>query len=150
MKIEEALKLTRSFKSEYEKLLINLIFTTNTVNTQQIKYFKKYDLTQPQYNLLRMLRGSHPKSLSVGDAQSRMVFPNSNVTRIVDKLIRKNLVTRTENKENRRVMNLNITEKGLNLLGVIDNDYEEVVKLMKKLSVEEINTMNKLLTKLRD
>lgn len=149
MKIEEALKLTRSFKSEYEKLLINLIFTTNTVNTQQIQYFKRYDLTQPQYNLLRMLRGSHPKSLSVGDAQSRMVFPNSNVTRIVDKLIRKNLVTRTENKENRRVMNLNITEKGLNLLGVIDEDYEEVVKLMKKLSIEEINTMNELLTKLR-
>lgn len=150
MKIEEALKLTRSFKSEYEKLLINLIFTTNTVNTQQIKYFKRYDLTQPQYNLLRMLRGSHPKSLSVGDAQSRMVFPNSNVTRIVDKLIRKNLVTRTENKENRRVMNLNITEKGLTLLGVIDEDYEEVVRLMRKLSIEEINTMNELLTKLRD
>jgi DNA-binding MarR family transcriptional regulator len=148
MKLEEEIKQKR-FNSEYEKLIINVLFTGNWMSLISGKKMKPFRLTLPQYNLLRILRGQHPNPATVNTLIERMLDKSSNASRIVDKLLLKGLVTRRICKKDRRSVDVVITEKGLSLLENIDGYRAEWNKKFNTLTKEEAKKLNYLLDKLR-
>jgi DNA-binding MarR family transcriptional regulator len=149
MKIDQQIRQVK-FKDEYQKLLINLLFTGNWVTMHQTNVLKEFDLTPQQFNLLRILRGKHPHPVSVGDAQERMIYPTSNVTRITDRLLDKGLVIRSGNQVNRRVQDLHIHEQGIILLETIDIHYKRLTSVLDNLEEQEAELLNFLLDKIRE
>jgi DNA-binding MarR family transcriptional regulator len=149
MGLEEDIK-QKEFKSEYIKLALNIMYTGNWLHLVQTRKLKKWGLSHQQYNVLRILRGQHPKAASVGTVLSRMLEPSSNITRLVDKLEVKKMVSRCENKDNRRMQDLKITKDGLKLLEEIGSELDDLSKLFEYLDIDEVKTANKVLDSLRD
>ncbi len=149
MKIEEELKTT-NFLSEHQKLHLNLMVSASRVKSRINEKLKKFGLVSEQYNVLRILRGSHPNPMCIRDIHSRMIEKSSNTGRIVEKLLRKNYLVRTESPEDRRFYSINLTEKGLDLLKKVDADIVFDKLINPDLSEEEIKSLNSLLEKLRD
>lgn len=149
MKIEEELKTTRIL-SEHQKLHLNLMVSSSRVKSRINEKLKKFGLVSEQYNVLRILRGSHPGAMCIKDIHSRMIEKSSNTGRIVEKLLKKNYLIRTESPEDRRFYSINLTEKGLELLKKVDKeiDFDKIIN--PDLSEEELRMLNSLLEKLRD
>jgi hypothetical protein len=148
MKIEEAIK-QKSFPNQIEKVMVNVIYTGNYFNSLNIKRFKFHGISPEQYNVLRILRGSHPKSLSILDVSSRMLNRNSNATRLVEKLRVKGLLVRRVCEKDRRQVDIAISDKGLELLQIIDVEMKEWMDNFKDLTHEESVQLNFLLDKMR-
>lgn len=148
MRLEEEIKQEK-FESEIQKLMINQLFTGKWVNDLISKYLKPYGLTTQQYNVLRILRGQHSKAISVNAVAVRMIDKMSNVSRLIDKLKDKGLVLRTINQDDRRQVDIEITEKGLKLLVEIDNVQPKIKEHFKTLTETEAKQLNNLLDKLR-
>lgn len=148
MKIEDEIKQS-AFKNEYAKLLVNLLFTGNWIHHYNKKFLKKYSLSPEQYNVLRILRGQHPKPASINMLNDRMLDKMSNVSRLVEKLRIKDLIIRKESENDRRQVDIFITDKGLDLLSKIDLEIPYVEKQFHNLSEEEATMLNNLLDKLR-
>ena len=148
MQIEDEIK--GRFRNERHKGLINLTFTVKQLSYNFLQTLKIHGLTEPQYNILRVLRGFRNQGpSSIGFLKERMLDKSSDVSRIVDKLYDKKLVVRAENKEDRRQKDVRITEKGLTLLKEMDSIELEVDKLLHKLNAEEVVLLNLLLDKIR-
>jgi len=138
----------RSFKSEYQKAIINLIYTYNWT-TEQIKHIlDKEDLTPQQFNILRILRGSEIP-LSTLQIRERMLDKMSDTSRIVDRLILKGLNKKVTCKRDKRLVDVTITDKGRKLLQRLDKHEHEIEAVLKSLTEEEANTLNILLDKIR-
>ena len=148
MRIEEEIK-QQVFKSEYQKAYINLIYTAGYVEQQQAEIFKPYGITLPQYNILRILRGQHPKPATVNLLIDRMLDKTSNASRIVDKLVLKGLVSRTQCEHDRRTVDVLISKAGLDLLARIDKESDSIHTGMHKLTEAEAQHLNQLLDKIR-
>lgn len=148
MKIEEEIK-QKKFKSEYQKMFINLVYTANWMNTQQMRMFKEFDLSVQQYNILRILRGQVPNAVNLGLIQERMLDKNSNASRLIEKLKTKKLVERKESKIDRRQVDIMITEKGLDLLKKMEGRVDEAEASYANLTKQEAETLSDLLDKLR-
>jgi DNA-binding MarR family transcriptional regulator len=148
MKIEDEIQ-QRTFQSEYHKLHINLVFTANWLQFRQSVAFKEFGLTLPQFNVLRILRGQHPKPATVNLLIERMLDKTSNASRIVDKLEAKALVTRTVCPSNRRAVDILITEAGLALLQRMDAVVSDATLGLQNLTEQEAAQLNALLDKLR-
>lgn len=148
MKIEEAIK-QKAFTSEYHRLMVNLLFTSSWLQSLQSKAFKSYDLTSQQFNVLRILRGQHPKPATVNLITERMIDKMSNASRLVDRLIDKQLVVRTTCPNDRRAVDVRITEAGLKLLEELDKTASSWEKPLHQLTEEEAHQLNELLNKLR-
>lgn len=149
MGINEDIKQSK-FKSEMEKSIVNLIFTSNWLNEQHHKIFKPYGLTTAQYNVLRILRGQHPNAATVNLIIDRMLDRMSNVSRIVDKLVIKDLVSRKQNKDDRRAVDVIITQKGLDLLAELDDVTANFQKETDVFTEEEKIQFNSFLDKFRN
>ena len=149
MKLEEEIQ-QKKFKSETQKLAINLIYTTNWLNSQYSSFFKNSDITLQQYNVLRILRGQHPNPCSIKLIKERMLDRMSDASRIVDKLKAKNLLIRKECPMDRRSVDVVITDKGLDLLKTLDTIDEDYKEIFNSLTKEEMVMLNTLLDKLRD
>lgn len=149
MEIGKEIKQTK-FKNEYQKMLINILFTSNWLAAKHAISLKPFGISTQQFNLLRILRGQHPKPASVNLLIDRMLDKNSNASRLVEKLRLKKLVERTICPEDRRAVNVIITQKGLDLLAEIDKQENSFFKDLKNLSEKEAETINSLLDKLRD
>lgn len=148
-KIEEEIK-QKSFKTEYQRLVANLLFTTNWLENQLHQYLKEYDVSMQQLNVLRILRGQYPCPCMLGVIQERMLDKNSNVTRLVDKLMKKELVSRSQCIENRRKVDIIITENGLDLLEKMETIEDKIEELLNNLSTQEARQVSNLLDKLRE
>lgn len=148
MKLEEEIK-QKKFKNEYHKLAINLAYTYNLLNYQNHLKFKDKDITPQQYNVLRILRGQHPNPCNLKLVKERMLDRMSDASRIIDKLKSKGLVERRECPDDRRNVDLLITEKGLNLLKSLDFIDDEFKSIFKNLTVQDAKTLNELLDKAR-
>ena len=148
MKIEDEIK-QKKFKSEYQKMYINLVYTANRLNTQQMRMFKEFGLSVQQYNILRILRGQVTTAINLGLIQDRMLDKNSNASRLIEKLKIKKLVERKESKIDRRQVDIMITEKGLDLLKKMDVKVEEAELIDSNLTKQEAETLSDLLDKLR-
>ncbi len=130
--------------------MLNLIYTTNWLTAKQDSLFKDSDVTVQQYNVLRILRGQYPNPCNIKLIKERMLDRMSDASRIVDKLFTKKLLLRTECPNDRRSVDIIITEKGLELLKSLDYIDELSKENVKSLSDDEIDTLNNLLDKLRD
>lgn len=129
----------------------NILHTGNWMNEKFSDHLKQYALSIQQYQVLRSLRelGGEPANLLT--LQAEMVSKNSNTTRLVEKLRLKGLISRIQSEENRRMVEIRITEKGLNLLAEIDDVHSEFKNdIVEGLTEAEILTLNKLLEKIRN
>ena len=149
MLIERQLE-SQSKLDPFRKVLLNIMFTGNWGNEKATDFFKQYDLTSPQFNILRILRGQKGKAINLQDVQERMISKMSNTTRLIDKLILKKLVTKRIDKFNKRQVEVRITKKGLDLLETIDKEIPPFMEtIMKHLSYKESLILNELIDKLR-
>lgn len=150
MKLEEEIK-QKKFESDYQKLLLNVIFTGNWLNSLSTKSFKPYGVSPQQYNVLRILKGQHPNAISVNQIVERMLDKNSNASRLVDKLVIKDFVKRETCEKDRRQMDVAITDNGLDLLKEMEENLEHVDQLIAKtISKKEAEQVNAILDKMRD
>lgn len=139
------------FRNEYHKGAINLIYTVKHLSYGFLQMLKTHGITEPQYNILKVLRGfSAEGPASIGFLKARMLDKNSDVSRLVDRLYEYGYVDRKENTTDRRQKAVEITEKGLALLAGMDDCENKTDSLLKNLSTEEINELNRLLDKIRE
>src|SRR6218665_3462003 len=120
MSIEKDIKQQKPFKSPYQKLVVNILFTNNWMNSDHMNILKPFDLTAQQYNVLRILRGQYPSPITVNGIIERMLDKMSNASRLVDKLLTKELASRCDNKDDRRACDVRITQRGLDVLKEIN------------------------------
>jgi DNA-binding MarR family transcriptional regulator len=134
-----------------KQVTLNLIYTTSLVSDKNTSFFKKYKLSAPQYNVLRILRGQKMKPINLSSIQERMIHKSSNAGRLVDKLVTKGLVGRSICKENRRNIEIIISQDGLDLLFLIEPELNILEnENLKNLNSDELLLLNSLLEKLRD
>lgn len=148
MKIEDAIQ-QREFKDPYNKLVVNLLYTHSYLVTSQNWLFKPHDISPEQYNVLRILRGQNGVPTTVSSIQDRMLNKMSNASRLVEKLKTKELVKREECPNDRRQVDVIITEKGLELLNLLQTQVENGNKNFVHLDLVEVNQLNDLLDKMR-
>lgn len=148
MKLEDEIK-QQSFRNEYQKLAVNLIFTGSWINFKSYEMLKPFKLTTQQFNILRILRGQYPNPATVNLLIERMMDKMSNASRIVDKLVGKKLVERKLKEDDRRCVDVIITDKGLKLLDKIEAGEKQMERTFETLTVKEAKELNTLLDKLR-
>ena len=148
MKIDDAIQST--FQSSGQRAMVNVRYTSNFFATKQNQFMASYGLSMPQYNILRILRGAK-KSISVNAVKDRMVEKSPNTTRLMDKLFDKGLIERERCTNDRRIVYVQISAAGLELLKEIDVAFssDESNMMPTTLSVEEADTLSDLLDKLR-
>lgn len=148
MLLEEEIK--GRFRNEYHKGLINLTYTTKQLGYEFYQALKQHDITEQQYNVLRIIRGFRAEApLSIGFIKERMLDKDSDVSRIVDRLFQKNMVSRNENATDRRQKSVDITEAGLALLSSMLECEKKIDTLLQNLTEEEVLQLNFLLDKIR-
>jgi len=145
MKIEEEIKQVK-FKSPYQKAVINLLFTANWLQGHHQHFLKQFGLTLQQFNILRILKGQYPSTISGTEIKSRMLDKNSDVSRLLDRLEVKGLITKTTCPNDKRAADISINTAGLELLKLLDHQQKEIETLLK-LSAEEAEQLSNLLDK---
>jgi DNA-binding MarR family transcriptional regulator len=148
MSLEQDIQQER-FPNEFEKAMVNVLFTSSWLYNINAGRLKPHDITPEQFNVLRILRGSHPKKLMLADITNRMLDKNSNATRLVEKLRQKGFVNREICENNRRQVDISITEKGLSTLKKIDLEQAQWLEQLKNISKSEAQELNRILDKLR-
>lgn len=149
MRIEHILK-TNSNIALSKSVIVNLLYTHGIVIAELNKVLKPHDLSLQQFNVLRILRGQNGKPICLSVVQDRMISKMSNTTRLVDKLIIKNLVTKQINTKNKRKIDISITKDGLTLLSTIDGLISgKEDEIAGNLTKEEASEIVRLLGKLR-
>ncbi len=148
MKIEEEIK-QKAFKSNFQKAFINIMFTESWLRNENKKFFKAFDITAQQFNVLRILRGKHPETLSAGEVKSVMIDKTPDLTRLLDRLQKKGLITRKMDSLNRRLLCIGISKAGLDLLAEITPIIEAQMQALNRLTEEEAQQLSDLLDKFR-
>ena len=150
MKIEDEIQ-QGSFKNEYLKAHLNILFSASWMNQLVNQTLKPHNISWQQYNILRILKGKKNKPATVKELTEKMIDRMSNASRLVEKLSKKGLIERVINESDRRRANVSITKKGLSLLSEISEVMEQkMTESMMGLNVEEVKTLNRLLDKMRD
>jgi DNA-binding MarR family transcriptional regulator len=147
MKIEEEIK-QQKFRSSQQKAVINTIYTASWMQGKLQETFKLFNITLQQYNILRILRGQHPNSISATEIKSRMLDKNSDVSRLLDRLLTKNIISKRTCSEDKRAADINLTEEGVDLLRAIDKKQQQIDGILL-LSEEEAIQLSDLLDKCR-
>ena len=148
MGIEKDIQQT-NFRNEFQKMSINIIYTANWLNEKMGQILATEDITQQQYNILRILRGSECP-LSTLKIRERMLDKMSDTSRIVDRLIVKGLVEKTACIKDKRLVDITVAKKGLQLLEKLDSLNEHIDSILKGVSEKEAQAMNQILDKLRE
>lgn len=149
MKIEEIIKSTVAM-DDAKKVILNVIYTQHVIGDKFNEILKPYDISGEQYNVLRILRGQKGSPANMSVLQERMLAKNSNTTRLIDKLLLKEFVTREVCPANRRKIEVLITQKGLDVLSQLEpkvNQHEQ--QFATNLNHEELIQLNSLLEKYR-
>ena len=148
MKLEKEIHSTK-FTSQHQKASVNIVFTYNWLNGLIKAELEKFKITNQQFNILRILRGQYPNPATINILKERMLDKMSDASRIVDRLVQKELVTRTVNKKDRRAVDILITEKGLELLESIHIEEAMNDGYKSNLSEDEAKQLSNLLDKFR-
>jgi DNA-binding MarR family transcriptional regulator len=147
MELERAIKTT-GFKSQKHKAVVNVMFTAYQVKSRVSRILKEFALTPEQFNVLRILKGSHPTPLCIKEIAERMIERNSNVPRIADRLALKKLIKRTPSSEDRRETLLHITPAGIHLLNAASETIESHQSDFVNLTEDQAANLNLLLENL--
>lgn len=148
MSIEKDILQTRKFRNEHHKCVVNLIYTHNWVTEQLKLLLEEEGLTLQQYNILRILRGSDTP-LSTLQIRERMLDKMSDTSRIVDRLLLKNLALKTTNKKDKRLVDVKISAKGKRLLQKLDQSANTIDNVLQNVSETDARELNRLLDKVR-
>lgn len=148
MKLDEALRTTR-FRNDAHKAALNILYSAWWLKTSISQELKAFGLTHEQYNVLRILKGKHPEQMCVRDIASRMIEKNSNVPRILDRLLKKKLVKRSTSSQDRRETVISLTATGISLLDTSASRIASSIDRQIKLNKQESKTINDLLDKMR-
>lgn len=138
--------INSTFPNNKVKAMLNVIYTSNWLTSHQNEYFKSYGISPQQYNVLRILKGAG-EALKVQTIKERMIERSPNATRLMDKLCAKNLISRFNCENDRRVVYVEITEGGMKLIKTIGSN--KIDDLLEKLTEEEANQLSDLLDKIR-
>ncbi len=147
MKLDDAVQQPSG--TPIQKAILNLMYTYHWFMEQTGEVFNQFDLTQQQYNVLRLLRSQYPNTIPVGVVKEMMMDKNPDLTRLCDRLCAKGLAERGTNAQNRRQVLVRITPAGLDLLKQIDPLVREKARSWARLSDEEAQQLSDLLEKLR-
>jgi len=139
----------RKFRNEYHKMKINVVYTGNWVESELNKVFKKYGLSLPQYNILRILKGSSPNPLCLHEIKERMLDRMSDTSRIVERLAKGGYLERSANEADRRSINIQLTKKGFDLINSMSSEVDALDDYISVLTEEEAIQLNNLLNKVR-
>ena len=112
MKIEDEIKQPK-FRNPHQKAVINLLYTANWLLDKNNSFFKEYGITNQQFNILRILRGQHPKKISGAEIKNRMIDKNSDVSRLLDRLVTKKLIEKSQCPNDKRAADVMITLSGI-------------------------------------
>lgn len=148
MKLQEALKTDR-FRNEIHKASLNILYTAYWMKSHLSSVFKEHGITEEQFNVMRILKGKHPEAMCVRDIASRMIEKNSNVPRIIDRLVIKKLVKRATSKEDKRETLITLTDKGITHLASASEAVEKRSNEILSLTENEATQLHELLEKLR-
>lgn len=140
----------KTFRSEYHKAILNILFTHNYLINTVNDFFKDYSITRQQYNVMRIVRGQTSRTASIQLIRDRMLDKMSDASRIVERLRIKNLVSREVSPDDKRTVQIAITEDGIKLLESIELRIEETEAALRKLSIAEVEQLNMLLDKMRE
>lgn len=148
MTLEEQIK-QKKFNTQLEKAFVNISYTNSILVGQLNKAFKEFNISVQQFNVMRILKGQHPKAVSINDITDRMVDKMSNASRLVEKLRIKDLVKREKCAFDKRQVDVKLTRKGLNMLETLNHKLEYVQNQYSNLTEEEYAQLNDLLDKMR-
>ncbi len=147
MSLEKDINQTK-FRTEHQKVIINLIYTYNWMNERLKSFFEKEDITPQQFNILRILRGA-AIPISTLQIRQRMLDKMSDTSRIVDRLITKALVKKMVCPGDKRMVDVTITAKGKKLLEKLDAFELTMDAIAGSLTEADAKNVNKLLDKMR-
>jgi MarR family 2-MHQ and catechol resistance regulon transcriptional repressor len=139
-------EINSKFDNEYQKAFLNIKFTSSYLSNISDKIFIKYNISSQQYNVLRILRGAK-KAIKVSTVKERMIEKSPNTTRLMDKLVTKDLIFRSRREKDRRAVYVEITKNGLDLVNSINVDDQKIN--LANISTEEAIELNRLLDKIR-
>jgi DNA-binding MarR family transcriptional regulator len=149
-KLQKELKQTKPFSSLEEEVILNLARTAEHIGSRSAEVLKRADLTLTQYNALRILRGAGAAGITCGEISERMVTKDSDITRLLDRLERRGLISRERPENNRRVVLTRITDEGLKLLAELDDHVQEGHRrLAGHLGKKQLKALNELLEAMR-
>ena len=148
MRIDEEIQSSK-FEDNYHKLVINITYTEGWLSNLFRCKFEKHNLTQQQFNILRILRGQYPKPATVNLLKERMIDKMSDASRIVDRLVQKGLVSRCTNTKDRRAVDIRISDAGMEILTKMDEEFRTKDLLKNNLTEEEAAQLSDLLDKMR-
>jgi len=148
MRIDEEIQSSK-FEDNYHKAVINISYTDGWLGNLFRCKFERYNLTQQQFNILRILRGQYPKPATVNLLKERMIDKMSDASRIVDRLVQKGLVSRCTNTKDRRAVDIRISDLGIDILSKMDIEFKTKDLLRNNLTEEEAGLLSDLLDKMR-
>jgi DNA-binding MarR family transcriptional regulator len=148
MLLENEIKQSK-FKNEFQKLAVNIFYTHGWLATKHNEVLKEFGITTAQYNILRILRGQHPQPAPISLLKERMLDKMSDASRLVERLRAKKFLDRKICCEDRRRVNVLITQDGLDLLEKLDIYEKDSEKFLNNLTATEAKQLNTLLDKLR-
>lgn len=149
MRIEDAIQQRKPFQSPKQKAMVNILYTANVLGHLIGPVLERFELSHPQYNVLRILRGRLPDCACPGELKDVMIERNPDVTRLCDRLAAKGLIERHTNPDNRRKVSIIISQKGLAMLAEIDPLIMNAQEQFSGITDEEANLLSDLLDKLR-
>jgi MarR family transcriptional regulator, organic hydroperoxide resistance regulator len=150
-RLQKEIRQTRAFQRPEEEALLNIAKTADVMQQALAEMLKKYDLSGTQYNFLRILRGAGAEGLPCGKIGERMITHDPDITRLVDRLEKRLLVTRGRSEGDRRVVTTRITKQGLALLNEIDPPLGKLMeRLMGHMNSQKISTLIDLLEETRE
>jgi DNA-binding MarR family transcriptional regulator len=148
MKLEREIS-QQTFRNEYQRATINLLFTHNWLENRLSEFFKQFDLTLQQYNIMRILKGQYPRPISTAGIRERMIDRMSDASRIVDRLYKKGLVLRKVCDRDKRLVDITLSESGLELMSTLESTTDHIDSFLQTLTLEETQQLNTLLDKVR-
>jgi DNA-binding MarR family transcriptional regulator len=149
MKLEEEIKQAH-FRDHRQRAFLDIMYTGNWLHSKQQAFFKPFGITGQQFNILRILRGQHPKRISGIEIKSRMLDKNSDVSRLIDRLLVKELIVKAPSAKDKRAADISISKDGLALLKAIDPHMETLDQVMSNLTREEAELLCDLLDRTRN
>lgn len=148
MEFKQAIK-QKEFASPQMEAILNMVYSANHFESIMRKLLEEFDLSHEQYNVLRILRGNHPDAYELNQIRDRMLNSWSNVSRLVEKLRKKGFVTRQPKPENRRKVEIKITEEGLDFLDQVDAKLDADELMEQTLNNKQALRLSALLDEMR-
>jgi len=148
MEIKEAIGQSKPFRNSRHKVIVNVLFSHNWLIAQLRAFFKPFDITEKQYNILRILNGAGGP-ISTSTIRNRLLDKMSDTTRVIDRMIKKGLVQKSINESDRRLVNITLSPKGKKLLDHVDTHMANLDNIVDALAPDQADTLSELLDNMR-